>query len=43
MLIPKYASKLSGMYDYYGQKGLLEYKTQEIERLEILAKRYNYK
>ena len=41
MLIPKYASKLCGMYDYYGQKGLLEYETQEIERLEILAKR-NY-
>lgn len=43
MLTPKYASKLCGMYDYYGQKGLLEYETQEIERLEILAKRYNYK
>ena len=43
MLTPKYASKLCGMYDYYGQKGLLEYETQEIERLEILAKRSNYK
>ena len=39
MLIPKYASRLCGMYDYYGQKRLLECENQEIERLERLAKR----
>ena len=39
MLIPKYASALWGMYDYFGQKGMLEYDEQEIERLKILAKR----
>ncbi len=39
MLIPNYANKLWGMYDNFGQKGLLEYDEQEIERLKILAKR----
>ena len=39
MLIPKYANALWGMYDYFGQKGMLEYDEQEIERLKILAKR----
>lgn len=39
MLIPKYASALWGMYDYFGQKGMLEYDEQEIERLKVLAKR----
>ena len=37
MLIPKYASALWGMYDYFGQKGMLEYDEQEIERLKVLA------
>ena len=39
MLIPKYANALWGMYDYFGQKGMLEYDEQEIERLKILSKR----
>lgn len=39
MLIPKYANALLGMYDYFGQKGMLEYDEQEIERLKVLAKR----
>ena len=39
MLIPNYANKLWGMYDKFGQKGLIEYEKQEIERLKILAKR----
>ena len=39
MLIPKYASALWGMYDYFGQKGMLEYDEQGIERLKVLAKR----
>jgi glutathione S-transferase len=39
MLLPKYANKLWSMYDYFEQKGLLEYDKQEIERLKILAKR----
>ena len=39
MLLPKYANTLWGMYDYLGQKGLLEYDEQEVERLKILAKR----
>lgn len=39
MLIPKYANSLWGMYDYFGQKGLLEYDEQEVERLKVLAKR----
>ena len=39
MLIPKYANALWGMYDYFGQKGMLEYDEQEVERLKILAKR----
>ena len=39
MLLPKYANTLCGMYDYFGQKGLLEYDEQEVERLKILAKR----
>lgn len=39
MLIPKYANALWGMYDYFGQKGLLEYDEQEVERLKVLAKR----
>lgn len=39
MLIPKYANTLWGMYDYFGQKGLLEYDEQEVERLKVLAKR----
>ena len=39
MLIPKYANALWGMYDYFGQKGMLEYDEQEIERLKVLAKR----
>ena len=39
MLIPKYANGLWGMYDYFGQKGMLEYDEQEIERLKVLAKR----
>lgn len=39
MLIPKYANALLGMYDYFGQKGMLEYDEQEIERLKILSKR----
>ena len=39
MLIPKYANALLRMYDYFGQKGMLEYDEQEIERLKILAKR----
>ncbi len=39
MLLPKYANSLWGMYDYFGQKGLLEYDEQEVERLKILAKR----
>ena len=39
MLLPKYANTLWGMYDYLGQKGLLEYDEQEVKRLKILAKR----
>ena len=39
MLLPKYANALCGMYNYFGQKGLLEYDEQEVERLKILAKR----
>ena len=39
MLIPKYANALWGMYDYFGQKGMLEYNEQEVERLKVLAKR----
>ena len=39
MLIPKYANALWGIYDYFGQKGLLEYDEQEVERLKVLAKR----
>ena len=39
MLIPKYANALWGMYDYFGQKGMLEYDEQEVERLKVLAKR----
>lgn len=39
MLIPKYANALWGMYDYFGQKGMLGYDEQEIERLKVLAKR----
>ena len=39
LLIPKYASALWGMYDYFGLKGMLEYDEQEIERLKVLAKR----
>ena len=39
MLIPKYANILLGMYDYWGQKGMLGYDEQEIERLKVLAKR----
>ena len=39
MLLPKYANTLWGMYDYFGQKGLVEYEEQEIERLKILSKR----
>lgn len=39
MLIPKYANGLWGIYDYFGQKGMLEYDEQEIERLKVLAKR----
>ena len=39
MLIPKYANALWGIYDYFEQKGLLEYDEQEIERLKVLAKR----
>ncbi|MBO7280518.1 MAG: hypothetical protein J6V00_05065 [Bacteroidaceae bacterium] len=39
MLIPKYATALLGMYDYFGQKGLLKYDEQEVERLKVLAKR----
>lgn len=39
MLIPKYANALWGMYDYFGQKGMLEYDEQEIERLKVLANR----
>ena len=39
MLLPKYANALCGMYNYFGQKGLLEYDKLEIERLKILAKR----
>ena len=39
MLLPKYANTLKGMYDYFGQKGLIEYDEQEVERLKILAKR----
>ena len=39
MLLPKYANALWGMYNYFGQKGLLKYDEQEVERLKILAKR----
>ena len=39
MLLPKYANALCGMYNYFEQKGLLEYDEQEVERLMILAKR----
>lgn len=39
MILPKYANTLWGMYDYFGQKGLLEYDEQEVKRLKILAKR----
>ena len=39
MLIPKYANALWGMYDYFGQKGMLEYDEQEVKRLKVLAKR----
>ena len=38
MLIPNYANKLWGMYENFGQKGLLEYDEQEVKRLKILAK-----
>lgn len=40
MLIPKYANALWGMYDYFGQKGMLEYDEQEVERLKVLAKEH---
>ena len=39
ILIPKYANALWGMYDYFGQKGMLEYDEQEVKRLKVLAKR----
>ena len=39
MLLPKYANALWGMYDYFGQKGMLEYDEQEVERMKVLAKR----
>ena len=39
MLLPKCANTLWEMYDYFGQKGLLEYDEQEVKRLKILAKR----
>ena len=39
MLLPKYANTLCGMYDYFGQKRLIEYDEQEVERLKVLAKR----
>ena len=39
MLIPKYANALWGMYDYIGQKGILEYDEQEIDRLKVFANR----
>ena len=38
MLVPKYANLLWGMYDYFGQKGMLEYDEQEVERLKVLGK-----
>ena len=38
MLVPKYANALWKMYDYFGQKGMLEYDEQEVERLKVLAK-----
>ncbi len=38
MLVPKFANLLWGMYDYFGQKGMLEYDEQEIERLKVLGK-----
>lgn len=41
MLIPKYANKLLGIYDDFGQKCMLEYDDLEIERLRILAKSTN--
>jgi hypothetical protein len=41
MLIPKYANKLLGIYDDFGQNGMLEYDDQEIERLRILANSTN--
>lgn len=39
MLDPTYANSLLGMYEYFGQKGLLESDEQEVERLKILATR----
>ena len=39
MLIPKYADALWSIYDYFGQKGMLEYDEQEVERLKVLAER----
>ena len=38
MLVPKFANLLWGMYDYFGQKDMLEYDEQEIERLKVLGK-----
>ena len=38
MLVPKYANLLWVMYDYFGQKGMLEYDEQEVERLKVLGK-----
>lgn len=39
MLAHRYANELLGLYEYFGQKGLLEYDEQEVKRLKILAKR----
>ncbi len=39
MLIPKYANALWSIYDYFGQKGMLEYDEQEVERLKVLAEK----
>lgn len=37
MLTPKFASGLWGIYDYFGEKGMLNIKSKEIERLKRIA------
>lgn len=38
MLIPKYAMKLSGLYEYHKDNSQIDYDKQEVERLKRIAK-----